>query len=102
VLSRVGSFVNENGGLTVAIISALSSTVLSLIPARPLRWMSVVTAPLAIALIIYWGPTWRRADAPEYSAWVLALVIPWYVGGVVASALVCLGVEKLRAHETDP
>jgi membrane protein implicated in regulation of membrane protease activity len=47
-----------------------------------------VAAPIAIAFMLYRAPVWLGADPSEYSAWVLAFVVPWSIAGVTISVVV--------------
>jgi hypothetical protein len=96
----VSQFISDHGALTVALVSGLTAAALAFIPLPRLKWLLVGAAPLAIAVAIYWTPVWRGADPAEYSAWALAMVVPWYGAGLLTALPVCFLVGKARARRS--
>ena len=86
-----------SGALAIAFVSAI--VVLPLAAVRPkLRALWVWSVPLVAAFCLYWSPVWLGADASEYSAWAFIVVVPWFLAGVLSSALVVWILLKLRAR----
>jgi hypothetical protein len=76
-----------SGAILVAVASSAVTFAWLRMPSRNARLLLGVASPLIIAWSLYWSPVWLGAESSEYSAWVLVCVVPWYVAGLVASAL---------------
>ena len=85
------------GTIVVAVLSAALVWFLCSIcrVAFPKFW--VVLVPFTIANCLYWSPVWLGADASEYHTWTLVVIPPWFLAGVVVSAVVVWVLGKNRA-----
>lgn len=96
MLKSLGALVGENGALAVVLLSGAVAVPLAFIRAPVTRRLLVTLVPLATAVGLYWVPVWRGADPSEYSAWLLAVVPPWYGAGLLTAAVTCWAVRRLR------
>ena len=88
-----------SGAFIVAIVSALLT--FCTVRGRLLRfkWLFVLSIPLLVAYILYWSPVWfSKSDVSEYDAWEPLFIIPWYLAGVLFSALTVYFYKKLRRN----
>lgn len=91
------SFAAAHGAFTVALVSLVLSVGVGFVRSAPLRRFLILVLPLLVALALYKAPVWRGADASEYSAWILAVVLPWAAAGWAAAVLGCLAARRMLA-----
>lgn len=89
------SFAAAHGAFTVALVSLVLSVGVGFVRSAPLRRFLILVLPLLVALALYKAPVWRGADASEYSAWILAVVLPWAAAGWAAAVLGCLAARRM-------
>ena len=100
MLALLRSLSMESGALIVALCSAVFAVFFVRIPGTAVRWLLLLVTPFALACALYWSPVWLGAESSEYSAWALALIIPWYVLGAVVSIFVAYVVSRTRRKAT--
>ncbi len=85
------------GALVLAFVSALVVWFLCYVFPVSLRKFWVVIVPLVLAFCLYWWPVWfNNEPASEYHTWMFAFLFPWFIAGVVPSALIVLILETRR------
>jgi hypothetical protein len=100
MLQLIESLTWTSGFFVVAAMSAILALFTGRLQAVALRWLACVFLPVAISYCLYWSPVWLGADysSGEHSTWSGVFVVPWSLVGILASAVVMLGVRQhLRA-----
>jgi hypothetical protein len=88
VLNFVESLSIQSGAAVVALVSAVCAIGWTYLESRSLTWTTSLVTPIVIAVALYWTPVLLGAPSTEYSGWAAMFVVPWYVAGAAASALV--------------
>ena len=88
----------SSGAIVIAVLSAVVVWLLCSVGSPELRTLWAIVVPFILAFCLYWSPVWLGADAVEYHAWAFAFIIPWFIAGVVPSALVVHILQKRRAR----
>jgi hypothetical protein len=86
----------ESGALLVGLCSAAFAVLWAQIHVTTVRWLLVLGAPFVFSYCLYWAPVWLGANPSEYSSWVLAFIVPWYLIGTFLSVVVSHVIKKVR------
>lgn len=87
-----------SGALVVAIVSALLTLFATQGRSLKFKWLFILSIPLLVAYVIYWSPVWFgiSSDVSQADAWQPLFIIPWYLTGILFSALTVYFYTKLR------
>jgi len=87
-----------SGAALIAIFSALLAWPLCYVRPILARWAGAVLVPLILSYCLYWSPVWLGDNPSEYSSWALLFIGPWFLAGVIPSAVIIFIVGRCRAR----
>jgi hypothetical protein len=93
-----------SGAVLIAIFSVVVVWLLCSVSPASLHKVWVVIVPLALANCLYWSQAWLESNGSEYERalvrseyhnWALAVIVPWFLAGVIPSAAI-VGMLRTR------
>ena len=94
----------SSGAVLIAVLSAGIVWLLCSFCPTSSHKVWVVIVPLALANCLYWSQPWFEAKGSdyeralvwsEYHNWAFALIVPWFLAGVIPSAAI-VGILRRR------
>jgi hypothetical protein len=99
MLNIIRSLSLETGALVIMAASAVMAIGVAFIPNTILRRGIASAIPFLLAYALYWSPVWLGADPLSIQAGHPFFIMPWFLAGLLASAIVIYLIN--RRHRID-
>ena len=104
MLELIKSLSLVSGTFVVVGVSVALAFAWARIPNAVLCWFAALGTPFLLSYCLYWTPVWLGASRSEYSAWAGVAIVPWWLIGGIASAIIVSIVRRYirtRAQRAD-